>query len=106
MLKKLFATAIAIALVCGGLISEASAQSSKVQVKADTVNVRSGPSTSSRVVSTVSKGAVATVVSREGEWAKLKFSDGKTGYVRRDLLTTANSTATQASNSTSRVASV
>lgn len=104
MLKKLFATAIAIVLVCGGLISEASAQSSKVQVKADTVNVRSGPSTSSRVVSTVSKGAVATVVSREGEWAKLKFSDGKTGYVRRDFLTTASSTTTQASNSTSRVA--
>ncbi len=106
MLRKLTTITIACLVGIGTMASHASAQSSKVQVKGETVNVRQAPNTSSRVVTTVSRGATATVVSREGAWAKLKFSDGKVGYVRRDLLQAhTGSSTTQASNSgSSRVA--
>lgn len=101
MLSKVSATVIACVFTLFTLISGASAQSIRVQVKADSVNVRASGSTSARVVAVVSKGASATILSRNGKWAKLRFADGTVGYVRRDLLTS-SSGGVQASNSSSQ----
>lgn len=64
-----------------------------VYIKGDNVIVRQGPSTSKPRITMVQRGVSATVLSREGEWAKLRFSGGTEGYVRRDLLTNTLSSA-------------
>lgn len=57
----------------------------KVRVTADKLNVRSGPSASSNIVTQVSKGEVFTIVSEEGGWGKLKSGAGwiNLEYVQR-----------------------
>jgi cell wall-associated NlpC family hydrolase len=105
MLRKI--TIGVVALVVAALSSAVYAQSSRVKVNADEVSVRKGPSTSSSRITFVSKGASGTVVSRSGEWAKIKFDHGVTGYVRRDLLssisTSSKSTTKQVSTASTKV---
>lgn len=69
----------------------------KVVVSRDNVNVRTGGKTASRVRTTVALGTSARVLGTEGEWLKVKFSTGLTGYVRGDMVKKAPST-TLASN--------
>lgn len=47
-----------------------------VRVITDTLNVRSGPSTSYNVVSQIKKGAVYTIVGEKDNWGKLKSGTG------------------------------
>ena len=51
------------------------------------VNVRSGPSTSYKVITSMSKGQIATKTGVSGNWAKISVN-GKTGYVSSKYLTT------------------
>lgn len=104
MLSKVSATAIACVFTVLALTSRATAQSAQAYVKADSVNVRASASTSARVVTVVSRGASATVISRHGEWAKLRFKDGTVGYVRRDLLSSAPAGSQVSGSSVQRVA--
>lgn len=55
-------------------------------VVATNVNVRSGPGINTSRVRVVDRGAKAEIVLFKDGWCKLKFSDGKYGWVRRDLL--------------------
>lgn len=57
-----------------------------VVVARDNVNVRTGGKTSSRVRTTVAQGTKATVLGPEGDWVKVRFSTGLTGYIRGDML--------------------
>jgi cell wall-associated NlpC family hydrolase len=59
----------------------------KVKISAGTVNVRTEPTTSSSVRTSVSRGTVATVLDKQGAWYELRFAKGTTGWVRGDLLT-------------------
>lgn len=54
-------------------------------VKVEAVNVRSKANTSSEVVTSVGKNVPITVEAKEGDWYKVKTSDGN-GYIRSDLL--------------------
>lgn len=58
----------------------------KVVVSRDNVNVRTGGKTASRVRTTVAQGTPATVLGAQGEWIKVKFSTGLTGYIRGDMV--------------------
>ena len=51
----------------------------------EAVNVRSRANTSSEVVTSVGKNVPITVEGKEGDWYKVKTSDGN-GYIRSDLL--------------------
>lgn len=69
------------------------------------VNVRSGPSTSYKVITSMSKGQIATKTGVSGNWAKISVN-GKTGYVSSKYLTTSKpstsqTTTTQPSTSSS-----
>jgi cell wall-associated NlpC family hydrolase/LysM repeat protein len=57
-----------------------------VVIARDNVNVRTGGKTTSRVRTTVAQGTKATVLGPEGDWVKVRFSTGLTGYVRGDML--------------------
>ncbi len=59
---------------------------SSVKVNKDGVNLRKSPSTNAGVVKSVSKGSVAAVLDRQGQWYKLRFAKGAVGYIRGDFL--------------------
>lgn len=59
---------------------------SKATVSASVVNVRKGPSTSYGIVTSVNRGTVVDIVSKSNNWYMVKLSNGKTGYIREDLL--------------------
>lgn len=52
------------------------AQSYKVKITTDTLRIRSGPSTSYKIVGYVHKGEVYTIVETSGNWGKLKSGAG------------------------------
>ena len=55
-------------------------------VKKKRINVRSGPSSSYRLVGKANYGVVFKTVKNSKGWAKVKHENGLTGWVRRDLL--------------------
>ena len=62
-------------------------QPETMRVNADRVNLRKAPSTDSAVVRGLTKGALVTVVSRDGNWVKVQLQgQSTTGWVRSDLL--------------------
>jgi cell wall-associated NlpC family hydrolase/LysM repeat protein len=61
-------------------------QTSRVRIKGDDVNIRSGPSTNERRLGQVNRGRVANVIDRTSDWYKLQFSGGTIGWVHRDYI--------------------
>lgn len=61
---------------------EQTADSGKtVNVTGNSVNVRSAANTSASVVGQVSKGDKITYIGEDGDWYKVKLSDGTEGYI-------------------------
>ena len=63
----------------------ASAQQGTYYVKSTTLNLRSEPSTDSKVIHKLSKGQEVQVVEVEGDWALVEFGEYK-GYVSTTYL--------------------
>jgi N-acetylmuramoyl-L-alanine amidase len=68
--------------------------SAKVTVTGTTVNLRSGPGTNYGVVGQVSKGDTLTLINTEGDWYKVKTSDGKVSYIATSLASKADAGST------------
>lgn len=80
-------TAMALAAACGLLLAAPSAlQARVVTVAGSTVNVRQGASTDTAAVSKVKIGQIFGCCGAEGNWTKIILENGKTGYIRNDLL--------------------
>ena len=58
-----------------------------VSVKKDAVNIRSGPSTKSKVIWQVFEGFPLQVKKREGKWANIVDFEGDEGWIYETLLT-------------------
>ena len=54
---------------------------STAKVTANALNVRTGASTSNKVLSVITKGDSVTVLSKSGSWAKVRLANGTEGYV-------------------------
>lgn len=54
-------------------------------VKAATVNLRSGPSTSQSVVTKLKKYDIVKTLEKQGSWAKVQTTDGQQGWMSVDL---------------------
>lgn len=63
-----------------------SAEGKTVAVSGNSANVRTGPGTSYEVVTTLSKGDTATVISEENSWYKVTLSGGKEGWIANWLV--------------------
>lgn len=50
------------------------------------VNMRSGPSTTSPVIAEVERGVIMTTISEKGKWMQLKHSSGTVGWIFKPLL--------------------
>jgi hypothetical protein len=57
-----------------------------ITVNADRVNVRSGPGLEFDVIATLSRGAQAEFISVEGQWTRIRLSDGRIGFVFSELI--------------------
>lgn len=55
-------------------------------VKAKVANMRSAPTTSSRVIAKLAYGEVLKTLQRSGAWIKLQGQNGRRGWVSRSLL--------------------
>ena len=51
------------------------------RVNASSLNVRSGPSTSDSIVASVRRNQRVTLLSRNGEWARIRVASGEPGWV-------------------------
>lgn len=51
------------------------------RVTASSLNVRSGPSTSDSIVASVRRNQRVTLLSRNGEWARIRVASGEPGWV-------------------------
>jgi len=58
----------------------------RVRIIKDSVYVRSGPNTTAKPLTKVTKDRVASVIDRTGDWYKIKFEGGTVGWVRQDML--------------------
>ena len=75
----------------------------KATVTATSLNVRSGAGTSYSVITKLSKGTVVDVIeSASNGWKKIKTSNGTTGWVSGDYLTTGSAGNSSTDNSTSQ----
>src|SRR5699024_354886 len=80
-----------------------SQSSYKATVNATSLNVRSGNSTSYSVITKLSKGTVVDVIESESNrWKKIKTSNGTTGWVSGQYLTTGVVNQPSTDNSTSQ----
>ena len=64
-----------------------------VQTGGSTLNVRSGPGTDYDKVTSLSHGAVVTIVGIDNGWYKITTSGGTTGYVSSDYMVTCKDSA-------------
>ncbi|WP_299087026.1 SH3 domain-containing protein [uncultured Metabacillus sp.] len=90
-------------------VSPAKTESAKitkkyVNVKSSSLNLRSNPSTSSQVITSLKKGMEVTVYSEANGWSKVKAA-GKEGYVSSRYLTSKNSEANPVKTETSKTIS-
>ena len=65
------------------LLAVSSKATTKVKVTGDVLNIRKGPSTSTKVVAMLSKGVECELLEEEGEWYKVKYKT-YTGYVSKE----------------------
>ena len=89
--------------VSSGSTSQPSTSTTKATVTATSLNVRSGTGTSYSVITKLSKGTVVDVIeSASNGWKKVKTSNGTTGWVSGDYLTTGSAGNSSTNNSTSQ----
>lgn len=61
-------------------------QAGIVSVSSGTLNVRKTASTSSTVLTSLSKGSYITLISQSGNWYYVEYADGKYGYCYKDYI--------------------
>ena len=75
-----------------------------VQAGGSTLNVRSGPGTTYSKVTTLSDGAVVSIVGIDNGWYKIKTSSGATGYVSSEYMVTCKDSSGSRGDGTTAVA--
>ncbi|MBC1483502.1 SH3 domain-containing protein [Listeria sp. FSL L7-1509] len=96
--KFIFITVVSILLIAAGIVTTiAMANANSVVVKAEVINVRSGPGLAYDVTSQARKNEVLRVVGEENQWYKVQLDNGNSGWVASWLVE--NTEVSAASNS-------
>lgn len=87
----------------GNTASAANANSAAgiVSTASSRLNVRSQASTSSSVVTTLSKGSYVTLISQSGNWWYIEYANGRYGYCHTSYITKTSGTAAYVNTSSS-----
>ena len=100
MLKKVFTIITMLFIILSGLLTvshRAEAASKTKYVTASVLNVRSGPSTNYKIVTTVKKDQAVVVSQEKGSWSKTTVNK-KTGWVSNKYLTTKKPASSKSSS--------
>lgn len=81
------------------MASSAASASGTVAVGGGDLNVRSGPSMDYGVISWLKDGTKVTVKSKTGNWYKIEYVSGKTGYVYKTYLKVSGNVSSEAAPS-------
>ena len=77
-------------------------QAGIVSVSSGKLNVRKSASTSSVILTSLTKGSYVTLISQSGDWCYVEYADGKYGYCHKNYIKPdSGKTATVKTNSTS-----
>lgn len=102
------ATIVSICLVLifsmFAVVPNANAASTKVKVTATSLNIRTAPNTSSKVITTVKKNTTLLKVKKSGNWYQVKYKN-KTGWASAKYLKTVKTTVSTASTTSKIVTS-
>ncbi len=86
MIKQLLTKTVAITLSFMLMSGTAAMASSPGVLTGDRVNVRSGPSTSTSILTQFNTGQKVTVLSKEGDWYKIAYGINQTAYIYAQFL--------------------
>ena len=96
-MKKLLSITLSAAMAAGIAAAgepvfavEANSAAGIVSTESGRLNIRSGPSTGSSVITSVSKNSYLTLISKSGDWWKVEYSEGKYGYCHSDYIDVAS----------------
>ncbi len=78
------AAALTFSVTANALTSDSLA--GVVSTESGRLNVRSAPSANSAIITSVKKGSYTTLISKEGDWWKVEYEDGKFGYCHGDYI--------------------
>lgn len=98
-IQRLTALALAVLITVAGFCgfsgySSAATSKGVVTTHGARLNVRTGPSTSYRVITSLNNGTTVTVTGSSGSWYKISYGSGKSGYVYGRYLKLAGDTVT------------
>ena len=103
-MKKAISIMLSAVIVMGILFTTMKAQAASapvsagiVSVSGGTLNVRSGSSTGSSVVASLTKGAYVTLVQKTGSWWRVEYGDNKFGYCCAEYITSVSGTVSTVS---------
>ena len=82
-------------------VSEVNAAADMRVVTASSLNFRSGPSTSYKIIGSLFKGQKVEYISKSGDWLKVKYN-GTTGYVHGDYVSKSTSSDSSLSQKTTK----
>ena len=77
----------------------------RIHTRVDNVCLRSAANTSSSRIAMLPSGTTATLLAREGKWAKVEMDGGVRGYIHRSLLASGAGTENSRANKPVQVAS-
>ena len=80
MKKLLYFLSLSVMILTFSFITSASDTAGKVITSSGNLNVRSTPSSSGRVITSVKRATWLTVKDKSGDWYKVEFADGKFGW--------------------------
>lgn len=69
-----------LALAFPSFAADANSRAGTVKITSGSLNVRSSPSTSAGVVASLYKNETVTLLSKEGNWWRVEYANGKSGY--------------------------
>ena len=94
-MKKILTLALAAVLLLGALVlptHAANGDSQAGMIKANGgLNVRTEPTTGSRVLTTLPNGSYITLISKAGSWWRVEYAGGSYGYCHGDYITAVSS---------------
>lgn len=88
----LFACLLLSGLVLPARAADEYSKAGTVTVASGRLNVRSGASSGSQIVSTLNKGSYVTLISKNGNWWKVEYAAGKYGYCHGDYIAAVSGT--------------
>ncbi len=100
MRKRIWTLFICIAFCLPWIVPDtvAKAANQTITVTTDDLNVRSGPGTDYRAVTTLNKGDLYPVIKEDGEWVQIELNNGEKGWVANYLVSLKEGSASQLSS--------